>query len=422
MRDPAIYPAVFMLNEPLPRDDGEPVASMEPLLPSATGANRRRLEDLAVDLTAKAHALAGQLHANVRAEIGALVRSMNCYYSNLIEGHNTHPVDIERALRADYSANPAQRALQLEARAHIEVQTLLDGGGPASAPDGFDGPAASSVFIQALHREFCRRLPDDLLWVENPDTGERMRVGPGELRSRHVKIGRHVPVSPGAVPRFLARIEAAYRGPELGRIDRVVAVPAAHHRLLWIHPFLDGNGRVARLVSHTMLRETGVGTSLWSVSRGLARNTTDYKRSLMAADAPRRDDVDGRGALSEAALTEFCEFFLRVCVDQVEFMAGVLEPATLLGRIEAWLGEEIRAGRLHPRSPALVREAFQMGGVERGRVPAITGLGERQARNVLAQLIERRVLASASHRAPVRLLFPEALTERWLPNLYPGLS
>ena len=411
-----------MLSEPLPRDDGEPVASMEPLLPSATGANRRRLEDLAVDLTAKAHALAGQLHANVRAEIGALVRSMNCYYSNLIEGHNTHPVDIERALRADYSANPAQRALQLEARAHIEVQTLLDGGRPESAPDGFDGPAASAVFVQALHREFCRRLPDDLLWVENPDTGERMRVVPGELRSRHVKIGRHVPVSPGAVPRFLARFEAAYRGPELGRIDRVVAVPAAHHRLLWIHPFLDGNGRVARLVSHAMLRETGVGTSLWSVSRGLARNTADYKRLLMAADAPRRDDVDGRGALSEAALTEFCEFFLRVCVDQVEFMAGVLEPATLLGRIEAWLGEEIRAGRLHPRSPALVREALQMGGVERGRVPAITGLGERQARNVLAPLIERRVLASASHRAPVRLVFPEALAERWLPNLYPGLS
>lgn len=341
-----------MLNELLPRDDGEPVARMEPLLPSAGGAHRRRLEDLAVDLTAKAHGLAAQIHPSVRAEIGALVRSVNCYYRNLIEGHNTHPMDIERALRADYSTNPAQRALQLEARAHIEVQALLDGGGPQTAPAGLDGPATSSAFIQALHREFCRRLPDDLLWVENPDTGERMRVVPGELRPRHVKIGRHVPVSPGAVPRFLARIEAAYRGPELGRIDRVVAVPAAHHRLLWIHPFLDGNGRVARLVSHAMLRETGVGTSLWSVSRGLARSATEYKRSLRAADEPRRNDFDGRGALSGAALTDFCEFFLRVCVDQVEFMAGVLEPATLLGRIGAWLGEEIRAGRLHPRSPA----------------------------------------------------------------------
>jgi len=373
-------------------------------------------------LTARAHGLAAQLHPNVRAEVGTRVRSMNCYYSNLIEGHNTHPIDIDRALRADYSADAAKRALQLEARAHIEVQTMLDGGPETAPPPGLEGPATSSAFIQALHREFCRRLPDNLLWVENPDTGDRTHVVPGELRPRHVKIGRHVPVSPGAVPRFLARFEAAYRAPELGRIDRVVAVPAAHHRLLWIHPFLDGNGRVARLVSHAMLRETGVGTSLWSVSRGLARSLTDYKRALMAADEPRRNDVDGRGALSEVALTEFCEFFLRVCVDQVEFMASVLEPATLLGRIEAWLGDEIRAGTLHPRSSALIREAFQMGSIDRGRVPTITGLGERQARSVLSKLIERGVLSSASHRAPVRLLFPGALAERWFPNLYPGLT
>jgi Fic family protein len=378
------------------------------MLPSTGGTHRRRLEDLAVDLTARAHGLAAQLHPNVRTEVGTLVRSMDCYCSNLIEGHNTHPIDIDRALRADYSADAAKRALQLEARAHIEVQTMLDGGPGTAPPPGLEGPATSSAFIQALHREFCQRLPDDLLWVENPDTGDRTHVVPGELRPRHVKIGRHVPVSPGAVPRFLARFEAAYRATELGRIDRVVAVPAAHHRLLWIHPFPDGNGRVARLVSHAMLRETGVGTSLWSVSRGLARSVTDYKRALMAADEPRRNDVDGRGALSEVALTEFCEFFL--------------EPATLLGRIEAWLGDEIRAGTLHPRSSALIREAFQMGSIDRGRVPTITGLGERQARSVLSKLIERGVLSSASHRAPVRLLFPGALAERWFPNLYPGLT
>lgn len=174
-------------------------------------------------------------------------------------------------------------------------------------------------------------------------------------------------------------------------------------------------------MSHAMLRETGVGTGLWSISRGLARHAADYKQSLMAADEPRRSDVDGRGALSEAALADFCEFFLRTCIDQVDFMASVLEPATLLARIEAWLVEEVRSGTLHPRSSALIREAFQMGSIDRGRVPAIIDLGERQARTVLSKLIERGVLASASHRAPVRLAFPSALAERWFPNLYPGL-
>lgn len=51
---------------------------------------------------------------------------MNCYYSNFIEGHETRPRDIDRALHGDFSSNPKQRALQYEARAHIELQTAID--------------------------------------------------------------------------------------------------------------------------------------------------------------------------------------------------------------------------------------------------------------------------------------------------------
>jgi Fic family protein len=403
------------------RDDGEYPAQMEPMLPSANGANRRRLEDLAVDVVAKGHRLAAQLHPSIRSEIGVLVRSMNCYYSNLIEGHTTRPVDIDRALREDYSQNPAKRALQLEARAHIEVHAMLDAATP-DKPPALGEPPTSVAFIRGVHTEFCSRLPDDLLWVENPTSGERVRVVPGEFRQRHVKVGRHVPVSPGAVVRFLSRFEAAYRTADLSRIEQILAVPAAHHRLLWIHPFIEGNGRVTRLMSHAMLRDTGIGTSLWSVSRGLARNDGDYKRLLMAADEPRHDDFDGRGALSEAALTDFCDFFLRVCVDQVEFMESILNPATLLGRIEVWLNEQIASGTLHSKSFLLIREAFQKGSLDRGRVPDLTGLGERQARNVLSRLIERGVMASRSHRDPVRLVFSSELAERWFPNLYPNLA
>ena len=391
------------------------------MLPSGTAVNRRRLEDLAVDLVAKASRLAAQLHSNIRTEVGTLVRSMNCYYSNLIEGHNTHPVDIDRALREDYSKNPTKRALQLEARAHIEVQAMLDSATP-DKPPGLGEPPATVAFIRGVHGEFCSRLPDDLLWVEDPTSGERIRVVPGELRQRHVKVGRHVPVSAGAVARFLSRFEAAYRTANLSRVEQLVAVPAAHHRLLWIHPFIDGNGRVTRLMSHAMFRDTGIGTSLWSVARGLARNDADYKRLLMAADERRHDHFDGRGALSEAALTEFCDFFLRVCVDQVEFMDSILNAGALLGRIEAWLAEQVAVGALHPKSFPLIREAFQKGSLDRGRVPDHTGLGERQARNVLSQLIERGVMASSGHRDPVRLVFPGELAERWFPNLYPNLS
>src|SRR5208282_3840926 len=119
---------------------------------------------------------------------------MNCYYSNLIEGHDTHPVDIERALKNDYSRDARKRDLQLEAKAHIAVQQWIDGGGLSG------GRAVREEGIREIHRRFCELLPEDLLWVEDPDTKQRMRVVPGELRKRDVRVGNLVPISPGAVP------------------------------------------------------------------------------------------------------------------------------------------------------------------------------------------------------------------------------
>ena len=124
-----------------------------------------------------------------------------------------------------------------------------------------------------------------------------------------MKVGAHIPISPGALPRFLERFETAYSG--LGKTDAILAAAGAHHRLLWIHPFLDGNGRVARLMSHAMLLETLDTGGVWSIARGLARNVAAYKSGLAACDLPRRNDLDGRGSLSEEALAEFTRFFLR---------------------------------------------------------------------------------------------------------------
>ena len=325
----------------------------------------RGLEDLAVDLVAKANALAGQINPVVQGSVGELVRSMNCYYSNLIEGHDTHPRDIDRALKADYATEPRRRTLQLEAVAHIEVQRMID----------FDadetGDPTSSGYIRWLHYEFCSRLPDELLWVVNPDTGERIHVEPGELRSGDVAVGRHVPPSADALPRFLRRFEEAYDSSRLSKVRRIISIASTHHRLLWIHPFYDGNGRVARLMSHAMLKRLGVGSSLWSVSRGLARNVTQYKSLLMGADEPRRGDLDGRGSLSERALVEFCTFFLSVGMDQVEFMASILEPSELLRRMEIYCEDEVRADRLPKGSFPLLREALLAGEIERGRAPEL---------------------------------------------------
>lgn len=394
----------------IPAMTQESPALMEPMLPPV---GERILEDRAFDLIQKASTLGGRVPQPVKAGMGDLVRSMNCYYSNLIEGHQTHPRDIDRALKNDYSADPTRRDLQREAVAHIHVQQLID------AHQDLAAPVTSVEYLTWIHREFCQRLPDDLLWVENPKTGERLRVEAGALRSRTVQVGRHVPPEPDALDAFLRRFAAAYDPRGMSRTQQVIAVAAAHHRLLWIHPFLDGNGRVARLMSHAWFSRLGLGDSLWSVARGLARRVDRYKALLMEADAPRRHDVDGRGTRSLEGLIRFTDFFLESCVDQVQFMESLLEPGTLATRIERYIASEAESGALPRRAFPLVREALHMGQVERGVAHELLGVGERQGRNIVSQLIERGLLQSEGPRAPLRLAFPSSVVDAWFPRLYP---
>jgi Fic family protein len=387
------------------------IATMEPMVPEEAS---RALEDEVLPLIAEANQLAGRIHPILRESIGDLVRSMNCYYSNLIEGHDTHPRDIDRALANDFSNEPKKRELQKEAVAHIHVQQLIDSG---RDPDAWP---ASAAYASWLHEEFCSRLPPEMLWVTNKRTGEKLPIVPGEWRKHDVDVGRHLPPGHADLPRFMARFDAAYQAPPLSKLRQIQTVGAVHHRFLWIHPFLDGNGRVARLMSHALFKRLGIGASLWSVARGLARDETSYKTLLSLADGPREGDRDGRGNLSQRALIEFCKFFLDRSVDQIRFMSGLLEPSTLLTRIEIYVEEEIRAKRLQRGSFAVLREAVISGEIERSKIPSLTGYEERAARNVTAVLVERGMLTATSHRAPLRLAFPADIAERWFPNLYPA--
>jgi len=391
-------------------DGGESPSMMEPMLISERSKHRGALTDLAVELAAHSAGFRRSLPEGVLTALATLVRAMNCYYSNLIEGHDTHPIDIERALKNDYSENTEKRNLQLEAKAHIAVQQWIDEG-------GLHGRATSSEGICEIHRRFGALLPDDLLWIEDPDTGERIRLIPSELRKRHVKVGRHIPISPGALPRFLEQFERVYSG--LGKSETIIAAAAAHHRLLWIHPFLDGNGRVARLMSYAMLLETLDTGGVWSIARGLARNVRSYKSHLAACDLPRRYDLDGRGNLSEEELASFTCFFLETCLDQVKFMEDLVQPDRLRNRILLWAEEEVRAGILPPKAGNILEAILYRGELRRGDVAAILGTGDRQARRVVAALSERGVVVSTSSRTPLRLAFPAELASRWMPGLFP---
>lgn len=373
--------------------------------------------DAVAELTEASAVLGRALHPRTAANLAGLVRIMNTYYSNLIEGHNTRPRDIERALAGQFDGDKDRRNLQLEAAAHVRVQVQID----AMAVQGKLPEPAAAEFLRWIHREFYRDAPEELLRIAG--AGRTFAMVPGEWRSQSehdVQVGRHLPPSSDRVPDFMRHFENRYRFEGMGKAGRVIAIAAAHHRFNYIHPFPDGNGRVSRLMSHAMALEAGIGAhGLWSISRGLARGLEsrgDYKRMMDRADTPRQGDLDGRGNLSERALQEFVVWFLKVCLDQIDFMSGLFEIDSLGRRLKSYVE---RSDVLKPEAFRLLEEALIRGEFERGSASRITGLPERTARRVLNDVVAAGLLASDTPKGPVSLRFPNAATEHLFPRLYP---
>ena len=137
-------------------------------------------------------------------------------------------------------------------------------------------------------------------------------------------------------------------------------------------------------MSHATLLDALDTGGVWSIARGLARNVDAYKGHLAACDLPRRNDLDGRGNLSEENLAEFTRFFLTICLDQVKFMEGLMQPDQLRARILLWAEEEIRLNKLPPKASNILEALLYRGELPRGDAAAIVGTGERQARRVVS--------------------------------------
>jgi Fic family protein len=385
------------------------------------------LQDLGLEVLQKSAALGTRQHPVTLDTLRELLRIINSYYSNLIEGHNTHPHDIVRAMQQEYDSEPAKRNLQIESVVHIAVQRDME----KKLREKSDVNMAGREFLCYLHREFYRQLPEEFRVVKNPETGRESLVRPGELREESVKVGYHKPPGHCSLKTFLDRFGEFYAPDRHHGALKLVAAAAAHHRLMWVHPFLDGNGRVARLFTEAYFHRIPVhGFGLWSVSRGLARRNVDYKSALARADAPRRNDLDGRGNLSNEGLIYFCRFFLDVCLDQVEYMGGLLRLEELVERIRRYV--ELRSSGMIPgpagekglriESARMLQEILVKGEAARGSVIAASGLKERTGRSLLGQLIEEGLLVSDTPKGNVRLGFPIHAAGWFFPDLYPTLS
>jgi hypothetical protein len=342
------------------------------------------INDVLAELVFKAGRLDNALRGPLQAEAAGLVRIMNCYYSNLIEGHNTRPRDIAAAIAGDLSEDPAKRDLQLEARAHIIVQQKID----TQFHEGALGDPVAEDFIMGLHRDFYAEVPEAFRLIKGKTFSFMMEPGAFRVEPKHdVAVGRHQPPSSERIAAFMARFHDAYaerRGQS--PCARLIDIPAAHHRFAYIHPFPDGNGRVGRLMTHAMFLKAGIGAGgLWSISRGLK------------------------------ALQEFTLWFLRVALDQVEFMTGLFDLDNFGLRLKRIVTSD---PDLDPRGVALLQAALTRGEIPRGEAAAITGLGDRMGRAILSGLTHRGLLKSDTPKGPVRIGLPTDDVDRLFPKLF----
>ena len=394
------------------------IAAMEPMLPDLQSME---LAELSQKVTLAIGELKAHLPAAlVRRRTSQLVQRMNCYYSNLIEGHKTLPRDIEQAERQQLAECPQEEhEKQLLAEAHIQTETamieLLE------SQEGVD--VYSSDFICWIHRTFYERLPESMREAKTL-SGMSYQIEPGQLRDFMVEVGRHTPPDHSVLPQFLDRFRRAYSAPSILATQQLVAIAAAHHRLAWIHPFGDGNGRVIRLHSHALLHRHNLhGHGLFTLSRGLARNRQGYFNHLQAADRNRENDYDGRGNLSAKHLSAFCRFFLKTLLDQAEFMNGLLNLADLRTRIEKYFQfQALHLKQDQEAVSAIVTTLAYEGEMQRERVKTVTGKGTTTAARIIKLGLSEGYFSSPSPKGVLQFALPEKTWESYFPQLFIDLA
>lgn len=378
------------------------------------------LQDAVVELGR----LDAALHANIpeplRRPMTVLLRAVNSFYSNKIEGNATHPADILHA-QEDGEERKLNDEL-LEIKRHIDVQRSL----AASPVNKLD--ICQRDYLLKIHKEFYEGVPDKFLDIKKNGSGETVRLVPGSFRETDVKVGKHIPPQAKDVDSCIRWFEGAYRLDRLFGLTPIFAAAGAHHRLMWIHPFLDGNGRTGRLFTDQYLRAAGLGGyGLWSISRGFGRNVDAYYEALSAADQPRKGDRDGRGILSDEGLLVFTRYFIETALDQVKYFSSLLEPHKLNQRIDIYFEMRKRGALsdskgnplapLRPEAKEVYKTLLYHGDKQRSELQQMLGVSERTARTILGQMADERLITSDSRRPVALSLSPNSI-EMLFPHLW----
>jgi Fic family protein len=379
------------------------------------------LKDMAQAVIVASATLEGRIASPTAVALGDRLRFLNSYHSNLIEGHKTSIRDIEAALQQDYASDAQKRYAQQLSAAHVQTERALMAEVLASPPEN---PCAFA-FVSRIHRMFYEQLPPAHQYTHSRGGFTRHSVMPGQMRDADVSLdGGTTSHGPPAhrLPQRLAAFSECYHPGNFHGDERMIAAAASHHRLLWLHPFRDGNGRVARLFSGLYMAAIGINrANLWSLSRGFSRNKQWYMINLQSADAPTAD----RTRFDPAFFADYCLYFLETCLDQATFMDKILGLHRIDARIEGYIKDRRQAlGALPPldqRAAKLLKALFLQGEIPRGEARMVMGMegqSERHARRIVSQLVREGLVRSTSHRAPLTIAFPTRVLRYYFPDIF----
>lgn len=379
------------------------------------------LKDMAQEVISSSASLEGRVAPETAKVIGHHLRLINSYYSNLIEGHKSTLRGIEDAMEKRFDADAEKRYAQDLCAAHVlaEEELIKD------IEEGSIKNVASQPLLKLIHSRFYSHLSPEHLNTHDKDGFTDIPVMPGEFRDRFISVGPNAAMgasigpAPEELDDALQLFADNYDQQQYFGDERLITMAASHHRLTWLHPFRDGNGRVTRLFSTLYMAKCGINQSnLWSLSRGLSRHKDEYMVNLFSCD-PGPTGEETTFTPSEL-LADFVEFMFERCLDQINFMSSLLSLEAIERRIEWYVevNSTKRGGALHPDAARLLRAVFMKGKVPRGETGTILNKAKSTARNIVKNLIDEGLLTSDSPKSALKVALPSKALPYYFPDIY----
>lgn len=262
-----------MKNENQPRFKDIPLKLYEPRWDSKLASTIIELEKL------REKRLGGPVPPYVFVQLKNIFQILESLGSARIEGNNTTLAEFVEKIIED----PERKIRNEKDREIDNIEKAI----------GFiEGNVTKETkFDRALISEIHKILVEGLTF---PPRGEGARY-PGQLRPINVNIEKssHVPPEALKVPEYFEELMEFINQP-LSTQYHLLAVAISHHRMVWIHPFDNGNGRLVRMFTYAFLIKQGFQVKDYRILNPTAifcMDRDEYYRMLSLADSGKEEDV-----------------------------------------------------------------------------------------------------------------------------------